>query len=104
MSQEGSYEVVWPRGRQAAGPVSYARRLETLAGKTIGELWDWSFYGESVFPEVEKELGRRYPGIKFVGYDRFGSTLGAKEGEVLDALPARLKEHGCDAVISGMGC
>ncbi len=49
-------------------------------------------------------LAKRYPGIKFVKYEAFGSTHGAKEKETLAALRDKLKQHKCDAVISGMGC
>jgi predicted O-methyltransferase YrrM len=45
-----------------------------------------------------------FPGVKFVGYRTFGSTHGAEEHDVLKELPARMREHGVDAVISGMAC
>ncbi|MFC1870116.1 hypothetical protein ACFLYE_02460 [Chloroflexota bacterium] len=102
--KEPGYEVVWPRGKRMAESVRFAKRLETLAGKTIGFLWDWAFRGEQIFPVIEKELSQRYPGVRFVGYEEFGSTHGGKEAEVLDALPDNLRQNKCDAVISGIGC
>jgi hypothetical protein len=57
-----------------------------------------------MFPVIEKELAKRYPGIKFVGYDVFGCTHGPEEREVLAALPDKIRENKCDAVISGVGC
>ena len=53
---------------------------------------------------IEKELTKRYPGIKFVSYEVFGRTHGEEEAKVIAALPDRLKQNGCDAVISGNGC
>lgn len=102
--QKEIHEVVWPRGRRSAGLSSYARRLDTLEGKTICELWEWLFYGEEIFPEIEKELSKRYPGVKFVGYEAFGSTGGGTQAEMIPALPGKLKQQKCDAVISGVGC
>jgi hypothetical protein len=42
--------------------------------------------------------------VRFVGYRTFGSTHGAEEHEVLATLPEWMREHGVDAVISGMAC
>ena len=98
------YEVVWPLGKRAVKAQRYAQRLDTLQGKTIGELWDWVFRGEDIFPMIEDELTKRYPGIKFVNYSVFGSIYGFKESELIKSLPDLLHKHGCDAVISGVGC
>lgn len=98
------YEVVWPRGRRAVETARFAQRLDTIEGKTVGELWDWFFRGDKIFPVIEKELAKRYPGVKFVGYEVFGSTHGGEEQKVLAALPDKLRQNNCDAVISGVGC
>ncbi|MFC1986473.1 hypothetical protein ACFLWC_05725 [Chloroflexota bacterium] len=98
------YEVVWPRGNKVVESVRFAKRLDTLEGKIVGFLWDWIFHGDEMFPVIEKELAKRYPGIKFVGYEEFGSTHGLKERDVLAALPDKFKQNECDAVISGVGC
>ncbi|MFC1988989.1 hypothetical protein ACFLVW_00210 [Chloroflexota bacterium] len=98
------YEVVWPRAMRRLESLRCARRLDTLEGKTVGELWDWIFHGDKVFPMIEKELVKRYPGIKFVSYEVFGSTTGAQETENINAFPDKFKEHNCDAIISGIGC
>jgi hypothetical protein len=96
--------VVWPRGRKTVESRPVARRLDSLAGKTIGQLWDDLFRGDEIFPILERELGRRWPDVKFVNYSVFGSTHGSDERTVLAELPGRLKELGVDAVISGMAC
>ncbi len=98
------FEVLWPRGKRVAEAGRFASRLDTLDGKTVGALWDWAFRGEQVFPALGKELARRYPGLKFVSYETFGSTLGGEEARTVAALPDKLRQNGCDAVVSAMGC
>ncbi|MFC1966561.1 hypothetical protein ACFLWI_06450 [Chloroflexota bacterium] len=102
--KELEYEVLWPRGRKVLEEGCLAKRLDALEGKTVGFLWDWVFRGEEIFPAIENEMAKRYPGIKFVGHKVFGSTHGGKEGTVLASLSDKLKENECDAVISGVGC
>lgn len=104
ISNNGTYEVVWPRGAKTIGVTPLAKRLDTLQGKTVAQLWDYLFRGDEIFPILEEALAHRYPGIKFVRYDVFGSTHGEDEAAILDGLPAKLKELGADAVISGMAC
>lgn len=101
---ETQYEIVWPRGRRAVGIIRPADRLASLEGKTIAALWNWLFRGNEVLPAAGKELQKRYPGLRFIGHEVFGSTHGKNEVEMLAALPAKLKENRCDAVISGVGC
>jgi hypothetical protein len=103
-SEKEIYEVIWPRGTKKIQAVTYAKRPDSLAGKTVGELWDYLFQGDSIFPLIEKELAKRYPGIKFVSYDVFGRTLGGDDDEVLASLSDKLKQYNCDVVISAMGC
>ena len=103
-AQGTTYEVVWPRGKKIVEITPVAKRLDTMAGKTICEAWDWMFRGEEIFPTLERELAKRYPGIKFVNYKVFGATHGKDEHETLAALPKKLKDNKCDAVISGVGC
>ena len=103
MRVEG-YEVVWPRGRKITESAHFAKRLNTLAGKTICYLWDFVFRGDEIFPVIERELAKRYAGIKSIGYEEFGSTHEGREGKSIAALPGKLKQSKCDAVISGIGC
>ena len=104
-NRDGSeYAVVWPRARRIAKITRLAERHGSLRGKTIAQLWDYIFRGDEIFPILETELARQFPDTHFINYKVFGSTHGAGEREALANLPALLKEHGADAVISGMGC
>ena len=103
-TDDGYYEVLWPRATRQRKRTGLAPRLDTLEGKTVAQLWDFIFRGDEVFEGLEEGLKQRYPGIKFVSWREFGNTHGGKEREVVAALPARMKALGVDAVISGMGC
>ena len=104
-SDRGAIErVVWPRGERTVSARPIAKRLDTLEGKIIAELWDDLFRGDEIFPTIEDELRKRFPGVRFVHYGVFGSTHGSDEREVLARMPEKLREHEVDAVISGMAC
>jgi len=100
---EPHYDVVWPLAPSVAAPTALAPRSPDLAGKTVGELWDYLFKGEEIFPYIRQALAARYPGIRFVEYDVLGSTHGRDEAELARSLPEALRKHGCDAVISAVG-
>jgi hypothetical protein len=100
---EPVYDVVWPLAPSAAPAGSLAARSADLRGKTVGELWDYLFKGEEIFPLIRRTLAAQYPGIRFVEYERFGSTHGRDEAELARTLPDELRKHGCDAVISAVG-
>jgi len=58
----------------------FAPRLSTLEGKTIGQLWDDHLpRRRDLSRSFEEELTRRFPGVRFVRYDTFGSTHGRDE-------------------------
>ena len=100
---EPVYEVVWPLGRSAYHTRAPNARIADLSGKTIGELWDYLFRGEEIFPIVRAQLSARFPGIKFVNYDVLGNVHGPQQRELVADVPRLLMEHGCDAVISAIG-
>ena len=102
-SNDGHYEVLWPRSPRQVKAKTLARRLDTLNGKTVAQLWDFIFSGDKVFAALEEGIRARYPDVRFVSWRDFGNTHGADERKILEGLPQRLKELGVDAVISGMG-
>jgi hypothetical protein len=104
MDDQQIYRVVWPRSRWARAGIRLAKRLDTLEGKVVAQLWDWVFKGDKMFPVWEQELPQRYPGIRFVSWREFGEIHGANERQVLAELPQKLKNFGVDAVITAVGC
>lgn len=103
-SNDGYYEALWPRSPRQVKRKALAKRLDTLEGKTVAQLWDYVFRGDEVFALLEEGLKERFLDVKWVSWKDFGSTHGSEEREVLAALPQKLKELKVDAVISGMGC
>lgn len=101
---DGYYEAYWPRGARQQKTRPLAKRLDTLEGKTVAQIWDYLFKGDEVFALLEEGMKKKYPGIKFVSWREFGSSHGGEEKEALEALPAKLAALGVDAVISGMAC
>ena len=80
------FEVLWPLGRKAVRVRSAAARLPDLAGKTVGELWEYIFRGEVVYPIIREHLRARFTGIKFVEYSVFGNFHGANSKEIVVGL------------------
>jgi UDP-N-acetyl-D-mannosaminuronic acid transferase (WecB/TagA/CpsF family) len=80
-----------------------APRLPDLNGKIVAELWDVIFRGETIYPLVREHIRKRFPDVKFVGYEEFGNFHGAREHEVSATIPDKLKAHKADAVIVGIG-
>jgi hypothetical protein len=104
MNDTETLKVVWPRGRWAKTGAKLAKRLDTLEGKVVAELWDWVFKGDKMYEIWRRELKERYPGISFVSWREFGEIHGANEHAVLAELPDKLRSFGVDAVICGVGC
>ena len=102
-SNDGHYEVFWPRGRRQVQMKPLAERLASLEGKTIAQVWNYLYRGKEIFSWIEEELKARLPGVKFVNWREFGNTHGHDEREVVAALPERFKDLGVDAAIFGVG-
>ena len=103
-SSDGHYAVYWPRTARQAKVQKLARRLPSLEGRTIAQLWDYLFRGDRVFEYVEEALKARFPGVKFVSWKEFGNTHGSDEHAVLESLPEKFRALGVDAAIAAMGC
>jgi len=101
--KEPVYKVVWPLGKIGYDIKPLAPRISDLKGKTVGELWNHMFRGDEIFSEIRRLMQERYPDIQFLDHTHFGNTHGQNELEVVAALPQKLREHGCDAVLSSVG-
>jgi len=102
-NSDGFYEVYWPRALSRVGVTPLAKRLDTLEGKKVAQMWDFVFRGDEVYVLLEEGLKRRFPGVQFVSWREIGNTHGPEETQIIENLPRRLKEMGVDAVISGIG-
>jgi hypothetical protein len=102
-ASEPNYEVVWPLGKHAYSTREPSERVTDLNGKVVGELWDYLFRGEEIFPILREQLTARFPGIRFVTHEVFGNVHGPRQRELVARVPELLRAHGVDAVISGIG-
>ena len=103
-SIKGQYPVVWPCGERRLKVRKLARRLDTLNGKTVAQLWDFLFAGDEIYDALEIKLRETYPEVKFISWREFGNIHGSSEREILASLPQRFKELGVDAAIASMAC
>ena len=99
--------VVSPEGLQLRAVGGVSRHLDTLEGKTIGEVYNNHFKGELMFQTYRRLFKDKYPGIKIIPYDKFpivyvGGDPASQKKTAKDI--ARLaREWGVDALISGNG-
>jgi len=91
-------EVFTPNGSGlGSNKYPYARRLEDLNGKTIGEISNRMWESDRIFPLIRDLLKKRFPDIKFVPYTEFPSG----PDKIIDNedLGGLVAAKGCDAVI-----
>ena len=103
-TQAGQYAVYWPRTPRQTGIKPLAKRLDTLNGKVIAQVWDFLFRGDEVFALLEEAIKKQYPEVQFVSWREFGSSHGGDEKEALAEFAKKFKALKVDAVISGMAC
>jgi hypothetical protein len=107
MHMNGKMGVISPEGLQlrAAGAVS--RHLDTLEGKTIGEVYNNHFKGELMFQTYRRLFKERFPGVKIVPYDQFPIVYvggdPASQKKTAKEIAVLARERGVDALISGNG-
>lgn len=99
--------VISPLGVEIIARQAAAPRLESLDGKTVGEIWNGVFKGDETFPVVRAMLQQKFPGIKMIPYTEFpffpGDDRPASQRAIAREIAALAKAKGCDAVISGNG-
>ena len=102
-----TFEVCSPVGGEKIKPRGAAKRLASLHGATIGELWNGVFKGEVTFPLIREQLIQRFPGIKIIPFTEFPHLHGGdnpkQQIEVAREVAALARDKGCDAVIAGNG-
>jgi hypothetical protein len=97
------YKAVWPLGRSTVRATSLKPRLDTLNGKTIAHLSHFGFRDQEIRPIVKESLRKQFPEVRFIDEEVFGNIKGRDEAQVLAGLPAKFREYGADAVITGIG-
>ncbi len=77
----------------------HAPRLDTLRGKTIGELTNGKFQYDRTFPVLRESLQKRFPDAKIIPYTEF--PIGAIGVVDVEGIGEIVKAKGCDCVIVG---
>ena len=103
----GKMSVVSPEGLQLRQVTGVSRHLETLEGKTIGEVYNNHFKGELMFQTYRRLFKERFPGIRIIPFDQFpivyvgGDPVSQKK--TAKEIAALAKEWEVDAIITGNG-
>lgn len=96
MKNKFTLEIYNPCGSTEVTSV-HAPRLDTLAGKTIGELSDGVWQHDRTFPAIRNSLRNKLPETEIIPYTEFpvGDDIDA------DGIEEAVKAKGCDGVIVG---
>ncbi len=97
MKSPVTLEVLNPIGGYSPGKLP-APRVETLAGKKIGEVSNGMFDAHKTFPIIRKMLKERFPDAEIVPWTEFPSGY---MGLNTETGPKAVKEKGCDVAIVG---
>ena len=102
-----TFSVISPEGRPLAAAGTASRPLQSLEGKTIGEVYNNHFKGELMFRTYRRLLKEKYPGVKIVPFDEFPIVYvggdAASQKRIAKEIAALAKERGVDAIITGNG-
>lgn len=99
--------VISPEGLQLQASSTVSRHLDTLEGKTIGEVYNNHFKGEQMFRAYRRLFKEKFPGIKVIPYTEFPIVYvggdPASQKKTAKDIAALAKEWGVDAIITGNG-
>ena len=99
--------VMSPEGLQLRATDSVSPHLDTLQGKTIGEVYNNHFKGEQMFNAYRRLFKERFPGVKIIPYTEFPIVYvggdPASQKQTARDIAALAKARGCDALITGNG-
>jgi hypothetical protein len=100
-------KVISPEGLPLGATGRVSRPLDTLKGKTIGEVYNNHFKGELMFQTYRRLFEEKYPGIRIIPFDQFPIVYvggdAASQKRIAKEIAAIAKAKGCDAIITGNG-
>lgn len=103
----GIMSVISPEGLQLRPAGGVSPPLDTLAGKTIGEVYNNHFKGELMFRTCRRLFAQRFPGVNIIPYDRFPIVYvggdPASQKKTAQEIARLARAWGVDALISGNG-
>jgi hypothetical protein len=99
--------VISPEGVPLGVTQNISAHLDTLEGKTIGEVYNNHFKGELMFQTYRRLFKQKYPGVKIIPYTEFPIVYvggdPASQRKIAQQVAALARERGCDALITGNG-
>ena len=99
--------VISPEGLPQEGARNISRHLDSLDGKTIGEVYNNHFKGELMFRTYRSQFGKKLKNVKVIPFDEFPIVYVGGDPEsqkkIAKQVAALAKERGCDALITGNG-
>ena len=99
--------VISPAGLHLRTAGSVSRHLDTLEGKTIGEVYNNHFKGELMFQTYRRLFKERFPGVRIIPFEKFpivyvGGDPASQKKTARD-IAALAQEWEVDAIITGNG-
>lgn len=99
--------VVSPEGLPLGATRNVTPHLDTLDGKTIGEVYNNHFKGELMFETYRRLFREKYKNVKIVPFTEFPIVYVGGDAEsqkkIAKEIAAIAKEKGVDAIITGNG-
>jgi hypothetical protein len=99
--------VISPEGLQLREVSGVSRHLDTLAGKTIGEVYNNHFKGELMFQTYRRLFKEKFPGVRIIPFDKFPTVYvggdPAAQKKTAREIASLAKEWEVDAIITGNG-
>lgn len=99
--------VISPEGLPPGLTSRISPHLNSLDGKTIGEVYNNHFRGELMFQTYRQLFRKKFDRVKIIPYDEFPIVYvggdPASQKKIAREIAAIAKEKGCDALITGNG-
>ena len=99
--------VLSPEGLPLGTTRNIAQHLDTLDGKTIGEVYNNHFKGELMFETYRRLFREKYKNVKIIPFTEFPIVYVGGDAEsqkkLAKEIAALARDKGVDAVITGNG-
>jgi hypothetical protein len=99
--------VISPEGLPLGVTGNLSQHIDTLEGKTIGEVYNNHFKGELMFQTYRRLFREKFGGVKIIPFDQFPIVYvggdATSQKKIAREIAAIAKEKGCDAIITGNG-
>ena len=99
--------VISPEGLPLGVTRNLSQHIDTLEGKTIGEVYNNHFKGELMFQTYRRLFKEKYKGVKIIPFTEFPIVYVGGDAESQKKIAKEIadlaKLKGVDAIITGNG-